>query len=470
MKHPQLLIASFLLIFTSPLTAQDKPLFGDRTPAGIYAASCAGCHGDNHQGGQASSLADKVWAYGDDQKQIAGNIKDGITTMGMPAYREAFSDEEIKSLVTWLREQEKVARVKATALPGAEKTTLHSYRIETVAEGLSEPWAIDWLPDGRGLITEKVGRLRILKDGKLQSEPVKGTPEVAVHGQGGLLDVAVDPDYANQPWVYLSYTHRSPVDAKQFMTRIVRGKIVDNNWMDQQVLFEAKAEHYLGAGVHFGCRIVFDKAGLLYFSIGERGSKEMAQDITRPNGKHHRIGRDGSIPDDNPFVNDANAYKSIFAYGNRNPQGLAIDPATDLLWSTEHGPMGGDELNLIEAGNNYGWPVITYGINYNGKPISNIRKKEGMEQPVVQWTPSPAMCGLDFYNGDRFEKWKGDLLAGALKFEEVKRIAIKDNKVVEQEVILKGRGRVRDVNAGPDGYIYICLNRPDKVIRLVPVK
>ncbi len=448
--------------------AQDQPLGNDRSPAGIYAASCASCHGANFQGGQAGSLVDGQWKYGADEASIIANIKVGIPTMGMPAYGQTLSDGEIKSLVSWLKQQKRIEPKKADDSE-VVKTKLLSYRIETVTDEVKTPWAIDWLPDGRGLITEKAGRLRILQDGKLLPQAVEGTPKVAVEGQSGLLDVAVDPDYANQPWIYLSYSHALPDDSKRLMTRLVRGQLEGNRWVREQVLFEIKREHYLAGGVHFGCRIVFDKAGLMYFGMGERGRMELAQDLTRPNGKHYRLHRDGSIPADNPFVGREGVYEAIFTYGNRNPQGLAVDPKTGKIWETEHGPMGGDELNLLQAGKNYGWPVITYGINYNGRPISKITEKEGMEQPVVQWTPSPAMCGLDFYNGDRFKAWKGNLLAGALKFEEVKRLVIDDEKVTEEEVILKGRGRVRDVNAGPDGFIYLCLNGPDKVVRLVPV-
>lgn len=456
-----------LVVLFSAASAQD--VFGDRSPERIYAVSCASCHGANHQGGMASSLADGVWAYGARDSDIFRNIKFGLTTMGMPAYGESISDEEIRSLIAYLRTEEKAERVPKAKLPQAEKTKLHSYRIESVVdEGLKTPWAIDWLPDGRALITEKDGRLRVLKDGKLLPEPITGIPESRSHGQGGLMEVAHDPDYASNGWIYLGYTHQSPRDPRRYMTRIVRGRLNGMRWTDEQVLFEAKVEHYLPAGVHFGNRIVFDGKGHLFFSIGDRGEMHMAQDITRPNGKVHRIHLDGSIPKDNPFVDRPDAYKSIFSYGNRNPQGLAIHPETGQLWETEHGPMGGDELNLIEAGKNYGWPVITYGINYNGRPISDLKEKEGMEQPVVQWTPSIAVCGLDFYTGDAFDQWKGDLLVGALRFEEVRRVRIRDNKVTEQEVILKNRGRVRDVNNGPDGYIYVVLNGPDRIIRLVP--
>ena len=221
---------------------------------------------------------------------------------------------------------------------------------------------------------------------------------------------------------------------------------------------------------HYGCRIVFDHEGYLYFAIGERGTGEHAQDFTRPNGKVHRINKDGSIPDSNPFVNEKNAMKSLFSLGNRNIQGMAIHPKTGQLWVTEHGPMGGDELNLIKAGKNYGWPVITYGLNYNGTVISVLTHKEGMEQPILYWKPSTAVCGLDFYTGDLFKKWKNKLLVGALKYEEVSLLSIEDERVMHQDVVLKGAGRVRDVSTGPDGAIYVVLNNPGSVLRLTPKK
>jgi glucose/arabinose dehydrogenase len=349
------------------------------------------------------------------------------------------------------------------------KTSDYTLAADVFVDNVKSPWSIAFIDGKQALVTEKSGPVRMVIDGKLQPEPVRGTPTVNPGGQGGMMDVAIDPDYADNGWIYLSYSHSPGEETKgPAMTRIVRGKIADNAWTEQQVLWEAKPEHYRSGGVHFGCRIVFDKAGHLYFAMGDRGAQKMAQDITLPNGKVHRINRDGSIPSDNPFVGKSDAYESIFSYGNRNPQGMAIDPMTDKLWATEHGPLGGDELNLIESGNNYGWPVITYGKNYSGTPITDITEKQGMEQPVVNWTPSPAMCGLDFVTGDLLPKWNNNLLAGALKFQEVKRLVLEGDKVVTEEVIVKDMGRVRDVVVGPDGAIYVVLNGPDRVVRLSP--
>lgn len=442
----------------------------DRSAQSLYAAQCSACHGADLLGGGASALADGRWEYGNDPQRIARWIKFGIEDMGMPAYGAAMSDREISSLVTYIKEKE--AEQVGRNRPAAETTGSKQYkmRIETVAEGLAIPWAIDWVSPDEALITERPGGLRRMVKGKLLPEPVAGTPEVIHGGQGGLMDVAVDPEYAKNGWVYLSYSHLLP-GSNNAMTRIVRGKIVANKWTDEQVLWEAKPEHYLSTRHHYGSRIVFDKEGYLYFSVGERGRQEMAQDLKRPNGKVHRINRDGSVPKDNPFVGTEGAYGSIWSYGHRNPQGMAVHPETGLLWATEHGPMGGDELNWVRKGLNYGWPVITYGKNYNGTPVSNLTEKDGMEQPAYQWTPSPALCGLDVMRGEMFPAWKGNLLVGALAFNEVKRVEVDGKgKVIGQEIILKNQGRVRDVAVGPEGAIYVVLNGPDKVVRLVPVK
>ncbi len=318
----------------------------------------------------------------------------------------------------------------AQKIPAEIKTQDYTLKVDVITTEAKAPWSIAFIDADHALITEKTGGLRLWANGKLLPDPVRGTPTVNSGGQGGLLDVAIDPDYKKSGWVYLSYSHvQGDTPKGPAMTRIVRGKIKANEWVDQQVLFEAKPDHYRNGGVHFGCRIVFDKAGLLYFSIGERGNGTDAQNIERPNGKVHRINRDGSIPKDNPFVGKPNAYESIYSFGNRNPQGVAINPKDDSVWATEHGPQGGDELNLIRPGINYGWPIITYGEKYGGGKVGEgITEKQGMEQPVKYWTPSPAFCGLDFVTGSMFPKWDNNLLVGALKFQEVKRVTLKDGK------------------------------------------
>jgi glucose/arabinose dehydrogenase len=306
----------------------------------------------------------------------------------------------------------------------------------------------------------------------LLPDSVPGIPKVRNNGQGGLLDVNVDPDFATNGWIYLAFSH--PIDKKEgdelapAMTSIVRGHLVNNTWQDQQILFEAPHESYKTAVWHFGSRIVFDPEGYLFFSIGDRGTSEDAQDITKPNGKIHRIHTDGSIPKTNPFYSQKDAVQSIYSFGHRNPQGLAVHPKTGQVWDTEHGPLGGDELNLIRPGLNYGWPVICYGINYNGEIITDLVRKDGMEQPIFYWKPSIATCGADFYTGDLFPKWKNQLLVGALKFEEVQLLDIEKDRVMYGQTILKNAGRVRDVTTGPDGAIYVVLNSPDVILRLSP--
>jgi glucose/arabinose dehydrogenase len=441
----------------------------------LFAKHCVSCHGAKFEGGQGGSLVDGVWKHGDTDADIYRSIAKGNLQMGMTPWEGTLNAEQIRSLVIFLREKEKQTLSKGIVFPvpspdTVTKTELHDYKIETLVEtGLQRPWAIAFLPDGRKLVTERPGRLRfITKDDKLDPEIIKGTPEVIEHGQGGLMEVALHPDYRKNGWIYLGFADgtRDKKDVR-CITAVVRGRIKDHQWTDQQWIYRPDPEFRSGAGVHFGTRFVFDK-GYIYFVIGERGGMMEAQDLARPNGKVFRLHDDGRVPADNPFVKNNKALPGIWSYGHRNPQGLVMDPRDGAIYSTEHGPRGGDELNLIQPGRNYGWPVITYGMNYNGTPMVAITEKEGMEQPLVHWTPSIAACGLDIVTGDRFPKWQHDLLAGGLAQQEVRRIRVTDGKVVAQEIILKNIGRVRDVAVGPDGLVYVILNDPDRLVRLAP--
>lgn len=347
---------------------------------------------------------------------------------------------------------------------------LHPFKVETVVTGLKQPWGLAQLPDGRFLVTEKGGQLRVIENGKLIEAPVEGVPQVDTRGQGGLLDIELHPDYARNGWIYLSFSKPSELGA---LTSVIRGKLVENRLTAVETIFEPPAEEYTKAGVHFGCRLVFDRENYLYFSIGDRGDsptpENNAQKLTNVKGKIHRLHDDGRVPADNPFVNTAGARTSIWTYGNRNPQGLRFQPLTGLLWETEHGPKGGDELNLIRKGVNYGWPVITYGINYSGKPITEITEKEGMEQPVIHWTPSIAVCGMDFYVGDKFPQWKNNLFVTALAHQKLVRVVIDtNNRVTHQEILLEKTGRQREVRCFADGYIYVVYDNPGKIVRLIP--
>lgn len=438
--------------------------------ATLYQQNCAQCHGADLNGGNATSLIDGIWQFGAENGYVTRNIKFGIPHLGMPSYQATLSDAEIGSIVQYIRESENNAGAQKPPIPAELETMDYNIKVETFADGLEIPWAIDFIDNNTALVTERPGRLRVVKNGVLQDEPVQNTPEVLHEGQGGLMDVAVDPDYEKNGWIYLAYSHALPASGGNrppAMTRLERGKIKYNTWTENEVIFEAPHETYRTTRHHYGCRIVFDPEGYLYFAIGERGTGEHAQDITRPNGKVHRINKDGSVPKDNPYYAERNSIQSLYSLGNRNIQGMAIHPETGDLWATEHGPMGGDELNLIRAGKNYGWPVITYGLNYNGTIITEQTHKEGMEQPILYWKPSIAVCGLDFYRGSLFKKWENRLLVGALKYEEVRLLQIEEERVVHEQVILKGAGRVRDVSTGPDGAIYVVLNNPGTVVRLV---
>ncbi|AHW59427.1 Glucose/arabinose dehydrogenase, beta-propeller fold [Draconibacterium orientale] len=461
------IILTFTCLFlfhTFSANAQDGAL--------LYGQNCASCHGANLGGGNAASLVDGIWQFGAEDGYVFRNIKFGIAHLGMPSYEATLSDGEINAIISYIRESENKVGAKKPPIAKEIETLDYKIDVEIFAEGLEVPWAIDFIDENTALITERPGRLRVVQNGKLLDEPVKNTPKVLNEGQGGLLDVAIDPDYDKNGWVYLAYSHvlASEYDGNRppAMTRIVRGKIENNSWTSEEVLFEASHDSYRTTRHHYGCRIVFDPWGHLFFAIGDRGAGYQAQDFTLPNGKVHRIYKDGSIPADNPFVHEEGAVKSLFSLGNRNIQGMAVHPQTGELWVTEHGPMGGDELNRIEWGKNYGWETITYGKNYNGTVITEETHKPGMEQPNLYWRPSIAVCGLDFYRGDLFSKWKNKLLVGALKYEEVRLLQIEGDKVVHQEVIVKNQGRVRDVSTGPEGAIYVVLNNPGTVIKLTP--
>ncbi len=336
--------------------------------------------------------------------------------------------------------------------------------VTTVVEGLEHPWGLAFLPDGRMLVTERPGRLRIISATGEISKPVAGVPEVFARGQGGLLDVAIDPQFATEPWVYLSFSESGEGGGG---TAVARGRLGPDGLTDVAVILSQAPK--LGAGQHFGSRLVFDRDGRLFVTSGDRGEWDNVQRLDRGQGKIFRIERDGSIPADNPFVDRDNAQPAIWSWGHRNAQGAALNPITGELWQTEHGARGGDELNIARASRNYGWPVITLGINYNGQPIGDgLREQEGMEQPIHHWTPSIAPSGLAFYTADRFPAWKGDLFVGALAFQRVLRLDLDGDKVVGEEALLTDMGeRIRDVRQGPDGYLYLLTDAANgKLLRV----
>lgn len=464
-------------VVTSPANAQERAQQLDvRVEVSkAYEDYCAACHGKNMEGGQTGSMLDDVWKHGGDDESLARIIRDGYEQNGMPPWKNELNEAEIRAMVVFIREKrEQYKQRQMTFARPAEdqlvQSALHRFRIKTVADGLSTPWSISFLPQDRILITELPGRLRVIEKGKLLPEAVAGTPKVLAVGQGGLMEAEPHPDYAKNGWIYLAFSDPGNDASKKDLglTAIVRGRIKDMKWTDEEVIFRAPYALYKTGGVHFGCRLVFDGKGHLFFAIGERGQMHDAQDLTRPNGKVHRILEDGGIPKDNPFAGQSNAFPTIWSYGNRNAQGLDLHPVTHELWEVEHGPRGGDELNVIQKGLNYGWPIISYGMNYDGRPITALTAKEGLEQPVIHWTPSIAVCSMAFYTGDKFPQWKNQLFVTALAQQELRRLVIDGHKVTSQEVLFKDIGRVRDVVSGPDGFIYVALNKPDKIVRMVP--
>lgn len=530
------LTAASLVVLAMPLhaaSASEQPGDKVKSVSDLWSQNCVSCHGENGQGGGAGTKTLHNDTYRDNSvdRRFFDAIKNGVkdadgNKAAMEAFGATLSDEQIWGLVVHIREmqsREYRKRVGSRNKTGTVYESKHvKYTIEPVlVDGLETPWAVDFLPpftdplNPTMIVTELEGRVRLVERGKL-SKPVQGIPKAYVNGQGGLMDVCVHPDYEKNGWVYLSIA--DPGDKRTGITMIIRGKLAKQGegwaWKDQETIWKAKPEHYVGGGIHFGSRIVItdpiadgaDKGKrYLYFSLGERGRGEMAQDFSRPNGKIHRMFDDGTIPSDNPFATNRaaqtdtpnvpksevvhigmnagfQAYPSMYSFGHRNPQGLVLD-LDGNLWDTEHGPRGGDEFNIIKPGANYGWPLVCFGINYNDSPFktpwSEITENGTVTMPVYNWTPSIAACGLTLERegklGIAFPKWKGDFFAGGLAGACVDRLRVrKDSKspqgfvLEEREEIMHGMGRVRDVMCGPDGALYVVLNGPDKVVKIVP--
>lgn len=340
-------------------------------------------------------------------------------------------------------------------------------KVDTLYNEFENPWGMTWLSDGRMLVTERKGEILIFKDDKFTGEKVQGLPPVHNVNQAGLLDIAAHPKHAENGWIYIAYAKH--FEDSTAATTIMRFKLEGNNAVNQEELIVAGPSWE--GGRHFGSRIVFDNEGYLYFSNGDKGNIPMnAQDLTNAHGKVHRIKDDGTIPSDNPFVDSVGAVASIWSYGNRNPQGLFFDKETNTLWEVEHGPKGGDELNIIQKGKNYGWPVISYGINYNGTQLTEFTEKPGMEQPVHYWVPSIATCGVTVVTSDKYPGWKGNILVAALAKQHIARVVLKDNKHIAEEKLLLGIGRVRQVAESPDGYIYAITEATGLLVKLLPIK
>ena len=362
----------------------------------------------------------------------------------------------------------------------AQSQVVHSqqadFRVVTVAEGLEAPWSMAWLPNGDMLVTERPGRLRIVRGGALRADPIPGVPTVRAQGQGGLLDVAIHPDFESNQLIYMSYS-KGNADGTRSTTAVARARFDGTRLTDLEEIFEAQA--WGERNGHYGSRLAFDADSYLFITVGDRqapstGDLEAhpAQDLSVHRGSMIRLNDEGSVPSDNPFVGQRGALPEIWSYGHRSPQGFAIDPETGTIWEGEHGPQGGDELNLILGGQNYGWPVIGFGVNYGpGIPIHGTQQREGMEQPRHFWVPSIATSGLMVYRGEQFPGWQGDIFVGGLAGEQLARLDMDGREVIGQETLLRGF-RVRDVRQGPDGYVYVAVedrDGPSPVIRLEPV-
>ncbi len=434
-----------------------------------YQTYCGGCHGE-----KMNAFVDRKWKHGNTREDLFKAIKLGYDDEGMPAFDSAFNEKEIYHLADYIISGIKnVDRYASSDKPVSNifKTENLTIRLDTVVKGLNIPWGMAFLPGQEMLVTDRNGKFYYVKKDKSYTL-IEGAPEVVYKGQGGLMDVILDPDYAKNKYIYLTYSKGKKEDGKDLATTaILKAKFENGKLTNQKDIFVA--EPYATTRHHYGSRMQFGKDGYLYFSVGERGGhNENPQQIKGNDlGKIHRIKSDGTFPADNPFVKTSGAEASIYSYGHRNPQGMAMQPSTGKIFVNEHGPRGGDEINLIVPGKNYGWPEITYGINYNGKPMGPNTKtaKDGMEQPLHQWTPSIGPSGMTFITGNKYKNWEGNIMSGSLRFQYLNRSILKDGKVVKEEILFKNIGRVRDVRMGNDGYLYIAVENPGIVYRLTPV-
>jgi len=444
------------------------------TGKGLYKAYCAGCHGAELQGNSAAALIKEEWKYGRSRGSISRNITYGIKGTEMAAFGNILGDEDIKALVDYIIKVQKIPPSEDRPVPPIVETKDYIIKIEKVIDqGIETPWGITFTGPNQAYFTERKGSIRQMIKGQLVEEPVKGTPPTQELRTGGYMDITADPNYSENGWLYLSYSYTpGNIDNENAlaMTKVIRGRITNHQWTDQQTLFEVPDSLLVRKGNRWGSRFLFDKQGYLYFSIGDMNRAEASQNPAKAPGKVYRINSDGSIPESNPYVDQPNALQAVFTIGNRNVQGIDQHPVTGDIWFSEHGPMGGDELNILKKGVNYGWPVITYGVDYDGSVVSDSTHKKGMAEPIIQWTPSIAVSAVQFVDGNRFPLWENNLMVGALKFEELRRLVIKNKNVVQQEIILKDYGRVRDIQNGPDGALYVLLNSPDIILRLSPQK
>lgn len=470
----------------------------------LYAENCAVCHGESFGGAaQGPALVGRALTHGDSVQEIAASIANGVPERGMPSWAASLDEAQILSLAILIAEQRVNRKFtdfktdKPLAIPsGPIASELVRFRIEAVADGIDpKPFSIAPLPDGSMLLTEKIRGLSIVSPDGKRSAPISGTPQTSKvgvtvlgidYGLGWLLDVAPHPDYAENGWIYLVHTDLCAKCKGEdgslipsTMNRLVRGRIRDGRWVDEQVIWSVPQEFYTSApDTGAGGRLAFDPRGYVFVSVGIKGKSiwDGIQDLSTPYGKIHRVRDDGRIPGDNPFVGRPGAMPSIWSYGHRSPQGLEFDARSGELWGTEMGPRGGDEVNHLRPGRNYGWPLTSKGVNYDGTPVAFWKDlgiafdPKAIEPPVVDLTPSPAVSSLVIYQGDAFPEWRGNLIVGSLKATELYRFVLDGDRLVHAETLLKDLARIRDVEVGAGGAIYLLLEHESgsRIVRLVP--
>ncbi len=448
--------------------ASISSFFVEDTPERNYANYCASCHGE-----KMDMFVDRKWKHGNTEKDLFKAIKEGYHDEGMPGFDSALSDKEISDLADYIItgiDNVKRYDFKEPAKSNIFKSESLTLRLDTIAKGIAVPWGMAFLPNGELLVTDRGGKMyRVTKTKKNQE--ISGVPEVVAQGQGGLLDVALHPNFKNNKLVYLSYSIPKKSGDKILATTGITRAVLNGNTLTQhKLIFEALP--YTTTRHHYGSRLQFGRDGTLFISVGDRGDhNEFGQSLEKHPAKVHRIKDDGSIPADNPYLNTPGAVASVYSYGHRNIQGMTIHPKTGEIWSNEHGPRGGDEINIVQKGKNYGWPAISYGLNYNGKVLTKNTVMQGMEQPLHYWIPSIGPSGMAFITGNKYKGWNGHLLVGSLRFKYLNLCKIQGNKVVKEEILLKNIGRLRDVRISPDGYIYVAVeNAAGSIFRLMPMK